>query len=79
MGVITFRSVVDLRRNIENTFKNESNYKNKQLKLKNLDEKRTIITDLIKQTLLLINDGELTFFKTATDSIFNSDSYWEAT
>jgi hypothetical protein len=35
MGVITFRSVVDLRRNIENTFKNESNYKNKHLKLKN--------------------------------------------
>jgi hypothetical protein len=71
MGVITFRSVVDLRRNIENTFKNESNYKNKHLKLKNLDEKRTIITDLIKQTLLLINDGELTFFKTATDEELN--------
>jgi hypothetical protein len=34
---------------------NESNYKNKHLKLKNLDEKRTIVTDLIKQTLLLIN------------------------
>jgi hypothetical protein len=71
MGVITFRSVVDLRRNIENTFKNESNYKNKHLKLKNLDEKRTIVTDLIKQTLLLINDEELTFFKTATDEELN--------
>ncbi|VVH64245.1 FIG00897884: hypothetical protein [uncultured Gammaproteobacteria bacterium] len=71
MGVITFRSVVDLRRNIENTFKNESNYKNKHLKLKNLDEKRAIVTDLIKQTLLLINDKELTFFKTATDEELN--------
>lgn len=71
MGVITLRSVVDLRRNIENTFKNESNYKNKQLKLENLDEKRTIVTNLIKQTLLLINDEELTFFKTATDEELN--------
>lgn len=71
MGVITLRSVVDLRRNIENTFKNESNYKNKQLKLENLDEKRTIVTNLIKQTLLLINNEELTFFKTATDEELN--------
>lgn len=71
MGVITLRSVVDLRRNIENTFKNESNYKNKQLKLENFDEKRTIVTNLIKQTLLLINDEELTFFKTATDEELN--------
>jgi hypothetical protein len=39
--------------------------------LKNLDEKRTIVTDLIKQTLLLINDEELTFFKTATDEELN--------
>lgn len=67
MGIITLRSVVDLRRNIENTFKNEANYKNKQLKLENLDEKRTVITNLIKQTLSLINEEELTFFKTALD------------
>jgi len=31
IGVTTLRSVVDIRRNIENTFKNEANYKNKQL------------------------------------------------
>lgn len=67
MGLITLRSVVDLRRNIENTFKNESNYKNKQLKLENLDEKRTIITNLIQQTLSLINEEELTFFNRALD------------
>lgn len=67
MGIITLRSVVDLRRNIENTFKNEANYKNKQLKLENLDEKRLIVTNLIKQTLLLINEEELTFFKNALD------------
>ena len=67
IGVITLKNVIDLRRNIENTFKNEANYKNKQLKLVNLDEKRTIITNLIKQTLALIKDEELTFFGTATD------------
>ena len=67
MGLITLRSVVDLRRNIDNTFKNESNYKNKQLKLENLDEKRTLVTNLIQQTLLLINEEELTFFNRALD------------
>lgn len=71
MGLITFRSVVDLRRNIENTFKNESNYKNKQLKLESLDQKRTVVKDLITQTLSLINNEELTFFKTATDEELN--------
>ena len=71
MGLITLRSVVDLRRNIENTFKNEANYKNKQLKLENLDEKRTVVKNLIKHTLALINDEELTFFKTALDEELN--------
>jgi hypothetical protein len=71
MGIITLRSVVDLRRNIENTFKNESNYKNKQLKLENLDEKRTIVKNLISQALFLIKNDELTFFKTATDEELN--------
>ena len=71
MGIITLRSVVDLRRNIENTFKNEANYKNKQLKLENLDEKRTLVQNLIKQTLLLVNEEELTFFKTALDEELN--------
>lgn len=67
MGLITLRSVVDLRRNIENTFKNEANYKIKQLKLESLDEKRTVITNLIQQTLALINEEELTFFNRALD------------
>jgi hypothetical protein len=67
MGIITLRSVVDLRRNIENTFKNESNYKNKQLKLENLDQKRTIVRNLIQQTLALINEEEITFFNRALD------------
>ncbi len=71
IGIVTLRSVVDLRRNIENTFKNESNYKNKQLKLENFDEKRSIIKDLIKHTISLINFEELTFFNNATDEELN--------
>lgn len=67
MGLITLRSVVDLRRNIENAFKNEANYKIKQLKLESLDKKRTVVTNLIQQTLALINEEELTFFNRALD------------
>ena len=67
IGVTTLRSVVDIRRNIENTFKNEANYKNKQLKLENLDNKRVVVNNLIKQTLSLTNNTELTFFTVAID------------
>lgn len=71
MGTVTLRSVVDLRRNIENTFKNEANYKNKQLKLENLDTKRKVIENLINHTLKLINEDEITFFNRALDEELN--------
>lgn len=67
IGIITLKSVIDLRRNIENTFKNEPNYKNKQLKLTHLDEKRNSVNALINLTLQLVNKDELLFFNTATD------------
>ena len=70
-GIITLRSVVDLRRNIENTFKNETNYKNKQLKLENLDSKRRVVENLINHTLNLINEDEITFFNRALDEELN--------
>lgn len=66
IGLITLRSVVDIRRNIENTFKNEANYKNKQLKLEILDEKRNLVKKLINQTLTLIEE-EHTFLNRALD------------
>lgn len=71
IGITTLRSVVDLRRNIDNTFKNEANYKNKRLKLENLDDKRTVVKSLINQTLKLINDDEITFFNRALDEELN--------
>lgn len=67
IGVITFRNIVDLKRNIDNTFKSEPTYKNKRAKLINLDNKRKDITKLIEQTEKLITEDDITFFKTATD------------
>ncbi|WPY99837.1 hypothetical protein [Christiangramia sp. OXR-203] len=63
----TLKNVVDLRRNIDTTFKNEPNYKNKKAKLENLDLKRRDILDLIHQTEKLISSEEKTFFKAALD------------
>lgn len=71
IGIITFKSVIDIRRNVENTFKNEANYKNKQLKLQNLDEKRTLVKRLIEQTLHLVTAEEHTFFNRALDEELN--------
>lgn len=72
VGNITLRNVVDLKRNVDNTFKNEPNYKNKKAKLTNLDKKRKDIAKLIEQTEKLISEKELTFFTTATDEELNS-------
>ncbi|NLB62968.1 MAG: hypothetical protein GX801_02525 [Fibrobacter sp.] len=73
IGIITIKSAIDLRRNVENTFKNEINYKIKQLKLNNFDEKRTIIKSLIDQSLKLVNEDELTFFNRALDVELNRE------
>lgn len=67
IGLITIRNVVDLKRNIDNAFKNEPNYKIKKSKLENLDRKRIDINALIDQTEKLISEEEQTFFKSALD------------
>lgn len=67
IGGITLRNVVDLRRNIDITFKNEPNYNNKKAKLENLDIKRLDISKLIEDAYALINREERIFFKTAQD------------
>lgn len=71
IGVITLRNVVDLKRNIDNTFKSEPTFKNKKAKLINLDNKRKDITKLIEQTEYLNTEDDITFFKTATDEELN--------
>ena len=67
IGVITIRNIVDLRRNIENTFKTEPNYKVKIAKLENHDKKREDISHLIECTERLLSEEEITFFKAAFD------------
>lgn len=71
IGVIAVRNVVDLNRNIDNTFKNEPNYKIKKIKLEHLDEKRGAIYMLINQTDDLVTVKEPTFFKVAADEELN--------
>lgn len=68
IGLIAIRNVVDLKRNIDNTFKNEPNYKIKKSKLEHLDVKRNDISTLINLADALISgDKEQTFFKVAID------------
>lgn len=59
--------MIDLKRNVDNTFKSEPNYKIKKKKLVRLDEKREGIEALIKTTEELINGEEEAFFCIATD------------
>lgn len=67
-GTIAIRNVVDLKRNIDNTFKNEPNYKIKKAKLVHLDTKRNDISVLVGLTDKLVSgEEEQTFFKTAAD------------
>lgn len=68
IGAIALRNVVDLNRNIDNTFKNEPNYKIKKTKLEHLDEKRGTIYLLINQADALVSgEQQHTFFKVASD------------
>ena len=67
IGNITLRNVVDLKRNIDITFKNEPNYKVKKAKLEILDQKRIDINTFIDQTYRLISEEEQTFFRSAID------------
>ena len=62
----TKRNVVDLKRNVEYTYKQEPNFKIKELRLKAFDEKCNIITRLIQETAKLI-ETEHVFFSTAMD------------
>lgn len=72
IGRITIRNIVDLKRNVENTFKTEPNYKVKLSKLENHKKKLTDIKGLFEQTEKLITEDERTFFATALDEELRS-------
>lgn len=65
-GFRTLKNVVDLKRNMDNAYKQEPNYLIKKQKLKNLDEKSHSIRSMIRECEKLM-DGERAFFIMAND------------
>lgn len=68
IAMVTVRNVIDLKRNIDNTYKNEPSYRIKLSKLKNLDEKRKNIAMLINRCEDVIDNQQPVFFKVAMDT-----------
>ncbi len=62
----TRRNVVDLKRNVDDTYKQEPGFKIKELRLRDFDEKAKLIGELIRQTEKVI-DEQAIFFANATD------------
>ena len=62
----TRRNVIDLKRNVDDTYKQEPNFKIKELRLKDFDEKARLIGELIHQTERVMEEQTI-FFSTAAD------------
>ena len=62
----THRNVIDLKRNVDDTYKQEPNFKIKELRLKDFDEKARLIGELIHQTERVMEEQTI-FFSTAAD------------
>ena len=67
ISLTTLRNVIDLKRNIDNTYKNEPNFAIKKKKLVHLDEKRKDIAARISECEKVINEKQYTFFIEAMD------------
>ena len=67
IALTTVRNVLDLKRNLDITYKTEPNYQIKLTKLKRLDEKRKNIALLITKSEDVIDNKETVFFKVAMD------------
>lgn len=67
IALTTLRNVIDLKRNIDNTYKNEPTFAIKKKKLVRLDEKRKDIAALINECERVIDEKQTTFFLVATD------------
>lgn len=66
-----WRNTLDLRRNIEDTYKIEPNYKNKIAKLASYDKKAADIQSLISVAEAICFEKEKLFFAQATDDELN--------
>lgn len=67
IALTTLRNVIDLKRNIDNTYKNEPNFAIKKKKLEHLTEKRKDIAVLINECEKVIDEKQSTFFLIAMD------------
>lgn len=67
IALTTLKNVIDLKRNIDNTYKNEPTFAIKKKKLVHLDEKRQAIATLINECERLIDEKQTTFFIVAMD------------
>ncbi len=67
IALTALRNVTDLKRNIDNTYKNEPTFAIKKKKLVHLDEKRTDIAALINECERVIDEKQATFFTVAMD------------
>ncbi len=67
IALTTLRNVIDLKRNIDNTYKNEPTFAIKKKKLVHLDEKRKDIAVLINECERIIDEKQATFFMVAMD------------
>ena len=67
IALTTLRNVIDLKRNINNTYKNEPTFSIKKKKLVHLDEKRKDIAALINECERVIDEKQTAFFLIAMD------------
>ena len=67
IALTSLRNVIDLKRNIDNTYKNEPTFAIKKKKLVHLDEKRKDIAALINECERVIDEKQSTFFMVAMD------------
>ena len=67
IALTSLRNVIDLKRNIDNTYKNEPTFSIKKKKLVHLDEKRKDIAALINECERVIDERQTTFFMVAMD------------
>ena len=67
IALATVRNVLDLKRNMDNTYKNEPNYEIKKAKLQRLSEKLKNISQLITESERVIDTDQPVFFSMAMD------------
>ena len=67
IAMVTERNVVDLKRNVNDTYKNQRNYAIKRSQLEKYLEQITSISQLVKETESLLDDEHATFNNFAPD------------